>query len=746
MNTEAEFLAAIAATPEDELAYRAFGDWLEERGDPRAAWVRSREVRRWMGPTLGSPVPALLDALRQKKNVTGARRAAEVVGEALVPGLVELLKHEDAGVRLQAAHCCQRMKKAAAGAVPALAEALKDADEEVRGQAAKAIKVCGAKHVKDTAIIQAALTDDNWRVRSQAAGILAGMGAKAETLEQLAGQLKDRKAAIRLAAVKGLGNLKSHAALVTLCRALQDKDSGVRPAAASFLREQVKFRMAEPVEPLRLALADPEVDVRWRVAEALGKIGPTAAAAVPDLLLLLDDGDPRVRREAATALGRIARGDEAALAGLERALADSDNYTADEAARALSEWPSLPRSCAAPLLALARRLGGDSWGRSTWPVLAMGKLAEPPASVIRFLREGVRRDDEDACQALGRLGAKAEAAIPDLAATALRGSWRGAEALGLMGPAGVVHLVKLLDGPEDQVVHFAISALKEAKADALPALPGLLAFFRVKDDSYRHTSRLRGVCAAIGAIGPEAAEAIPTLIDQLITDCADEARRALEHFGEAMAPHLPRLVTIFRDREQYRAHSVIAQMLLRLAITMPEMAGPLREAIRAAAPVEGGPQDRRARWAERTREVAARAFFFLKDVAHEAFPELLPLLRDPCVEVRQTAARVLGSIGRPEAVPALRAALRDGDEKVRLNVAVSLGNIGAADASPELVAALRDDSARVRREAATALGKVKAAAAAEALRQAADADVDKAVRREASAALKKIEGKKKGGG
>src|SRR5262245_27846051 len=44
MSDEAAFLAAIRAAPDDVTLRLVYADWLDERGDPRAAWVR-REVR-----------------------------------------------------------------------------------------------------------------------------------------------------------------------------------------------------------------------------------------------------------------------------------------------------------------------------------------------------------------------------------------------------------------------------------------------------------------------------------------------------------------------------------------------------------------------------------------------------------------------------------------------------------------------------------------------------------------------------
>ncbi len=71
------------------------------------------------------------------------------------------------------------------------------------------------------------------------------------------------------------------------------------------------------VEPLIIALKDEKwYDVRWRVAQALGKIGDSRA--VEPLMIALKDGKWPVRYKAAQALGEI--GDERAIPALEEAL------------------------------------------------------------------------------------------------------------------------------------------------------------------------------------------------------------------------------------------------------------------------------------------------------------------------------------------------------------------------------------------------------------------------------------------
>jgi uncharacterized protein (TIGR02996 family) len=61
---EAAFLAAIAAAPDDALPRLVFSDWLEERNDPRAAWVRDADIWEWMKPDAHDPVPGILRTLQ----------------------------------------------------------------------------------------------------------------------------------------------------------------------------------------------------------------------------------------------------------------------------------------------------------------------------------------------------------------------------------------------------------------------------------------------------------------------------------------------------------------------------------------------------------------------------------------------------------------------------------------------------------------------------------------------------------
>lgn len=62
MSDEEAFLRAIAAAPDDDLPRLVYADWLDERGDPRAEYLRLEVQRRRLSPR-DERMPELLLAL-----------------------------------------------------------------------------------------------------------------------------------------------------------------------------------------------------------------------------------------------------------------------------------------------------------------------------------------------------------------------------------------------------------------------------------------------------------------------------------------------------------------------------------------------------------------------------------------------------------------------------------------------------------------------------------------------------------
>src|SRR5262245_18554116 len=92
MHDESAFLIAIREG--DDTARLAFADWLEERGDVRAAWVRDAEVFEWMGPSASDPLAAMLEAAASEESDRSrpAWLALPRLGAAVVPRLLEAIE------------------------------------------------------------------------------------------------------------------------------------------------------------------------------------------------------------------------------------------------------------------------------------------------------------------------------------------------------------------------------------------------------------------------------------------------------------------------------------------------------------------------------------------------------------------------------------------------------------------------------------------------------------------------------
>lgn len=248
--------------------------------------------------------------------------------------------------------------------------AMADPDPEIRLKAAQEYLHAGKDWAGERAGTRAAiltlaerLQDSRNAVRIHAAGLLFEVG------EERLGGLEDRRPLeesladaagadnpyLRWLTVKTLGDLKAAGAPAdaALRRALGDSDPAVRAMAAlslsrvggrldrevldrlaeglAYREDQIRrhgpgwgkitwtnFRLALPA--LCVTLGGGERALRLQAAAVLGRMGPEARRATPDLVRALKDADPEVRSCAADSLRKIdpgpgTKGSEARLTG-----------------------------------------------------------------------------------------------------------------------------------------------------------------------------------------------------------------------------------------------------------------------------------------------------------------------------------------------------------------------------------------------------------------------------------------------
>jgi hypothetical protein len=200
---------------------------------------------------------------------------------------------------------------------------------------------------------------------------------------------------------------------------------------------------------------------------------------------------------------------------------------------------------------------------------------------------------------------------------------------------------------------------------------------------------------ALGAIGPDAGEAVPALA-AILTDDAEretrsEAALALAKKSPASRPAVPALARALSDSEPLvRMNAAIA--LFRLKADARPAVPALIKALQ-----DGANKTNAYAFTFTIREMAARALGRASAGSADGVPALTAALQDADTdELREAAARALGEVG-PAARPAvsrLRALLQDNNSEMRRAAAEALKQIGAeADAGKKAAPAAGEPEA-----------------------------------------------------
>jgi hypothetical protein len=180
--------------------------------------------------------------------------------------------------------------------------------------------------------------------------------------------------------------------------------------ACEFLAQLARPAVPELVD----VMTDPDPDLRYRAARALGRVEPREpTAAVEALRRALFDRDERVVLAAACALAQLKESSAPVVAGAVAALAAADDEVRGEGLRAVRVLgPAAGTDAPERILALV-----DHWKFGSMVPLTLGKIgpeAVPALAVLLAHRSSQIRSA--AATQLGKLGRRALAAVPELEA------------------------------------------------------------------------------------------------------------------------------------------------------------------------------------------------------------------------------------------------------------------------------------------------------------------------------------------
>ncbi len=388
---------------------------------------------------LGEPaVPKLVDELKNPAMRYWAILALGELGpqaKAAVEPLSKTLDDQQPDVRREALIALAKIGPDAAGTAPAVMARLSDPDSAVRNAAALALGRMGPSAALSADSLRKAMAGDDHLLRTVAAWALAkvepsNIEAKKQAVALLTTALDEKNLPVQSAALRGLADLESPAALVPTLK-------HVIASAEPPLAEEALGLLGEPsvtaLPALIAAVKRPET--RGRAALMLAELGPKAEAAVPELATALADRDSEVRREVLFALAAIGPEASEAQNAILAALHDPDARVATVAAYALGRIGPPAKQAEAslrqtlessdPILRVASAWalvhiapGDERLGQLALPVLMQG-LDNPNIAVRRGAAEGLGVLGKRARQAERQLQAAARDSDPTVRKAAI---------------------------------------------------------------------------------------------------------------------------------------------------------------------------------------------------------------------------------------------------------------------------------------------------------------------------------------
>jgi HEAT repeat protein len=492
-----------------------------------------------IGRDAAAATTALIDTLRSDDSLMRRRQYVEAlsaIGPEAIPPLVRALRDPETRLRIGAAESLARMGDDLVGALPALVLELANNAEYQRPDTLRIIAddICDIlTNLAERAIpeLRKTLGDSKLplEVRTRAAAILSRLRPEDAELAvpALTEALKDSR--LREIAAEALGDLGTRAR--SAARALEAVATGFDSfqyvACASLAKIDPGNRaVREAFGRLEAALTHGTPRERFFAARDLGLFG---ARGVPLLLLAVRDTDPFVKGPAVYQLGKIGPAARAALPDL----IDNMIFSADrfdplqgEVARAIAKIGLNRSDAAATILVFLELIEKDFSGDIA---ILIGQIGD---DLVPILSERVADEHKNTvvrgfiARALGRIGAGAAPAVPPL--------------------------ISFLDDTNTDALTRStiIGAIGRIGPNARAAVPSLVRFL---------TSDFEVTATALAGIGPPAVDGLAGAARSTDRDLQVAAIRALGQLGRVAAPATSLMVEIaMKGDRSVRVHAIEA--------------------------------------------------------------------------------------------------------------------------------------------------------------------------------------------
>lgn len=301
MNEEAAFLKAIADSPDDPTPRLVFADWLQDRDDPRAPWVRDDAIWKLMAPDARDPRPALVLATKHGDPV--ARRWLVRLGGHAVPAIFAGFKRAGSNQARTLGYVLEEFGLAAEVALPFLLAVMDDPKSADRWAAVRCLGKLAGTNEQARARLVTELRARKVSDARDAAWALAEVGPTGtDAVPNLLRLLREPTCVSPVArAVASIGPGAGADAIPALVSWFDQN----KPASDGWFDVQNALAAIGPgcVAPL-LGTAPSRADDRYtELVDALTKLGPRA---IDELQNGANHPDPTARKAAAEALARLA--------------------------------------------------------------------------------------------------------------------------------------------------------------------------------------------------------------------------------------------------------------------------------------------------------------------------------------------------------------------------------------------------------------------------------------------------------